>query len=331
VAHTFTVRSIDAAGNTDATPATYSWVIDTIPPDTAMTGQPSSLTNQVNASFALTSTEAATFECQIDNGAYAACTSPAMYTNLASNVTHTFTVRSTDAAGNTDATPATYSWVIDTIAPNTAITSQPENPTNKLSASFVLTSTEAAMFECRIDNGQYTACMSPASYGSLASNVTHTFSVRSTDSAGNIDATPATYSWLIDTRPVVAGLPPDFNETKHFINVNNGIPSYLVHDSTVQLSFSPSDTKGMVAYYASENPDAPDASAPGWKQIGRRSDASRGAKFTFSEAKGTKTVYLWFKDAEGNVSEGKSDTIYYYNENYILFIFALMQIAVLML
>jgi hypothetical protein len=161
--------------------------------------------------------------------------------------------------------------------------------------------------------------------------MTHTFTVRSTDAAGNTDATPATYSWLIDTRLVAGVLPHDFNATKHFINVKNGIPGYMTHDSTVQLSFSSSDTKGMAEYYASEDPETPDASAPDWKQIDQRSDVSRGVKFTLSDAKGIKTVYLWFKDAEGKISEGKSDKIYYFNSNYILFIFVLMQIAVLML
>ena len=183
VTHTFTVRSTDAAGNTDPTPATYSWVIDTIAPDTAITSQPGNPTNQVSASFVLTSTEAATFECRIDNGQYTACTSPASYSNLASNTTHTFSVRSTDAAGNTDATPATYSWVIDTIAPDTAITSQRGNPTNGVNASFSFTSTEAAKFECQIDKGEYAPCTSPANYSNLASNTTHTFTVRSTDAA----------------------------------------------------------------------------------------------------------------------------------------------------
>ena len=64
-----------------------------------------------------------TFECQINSGSYSLCTSPKVYNGLASNQTHTFMVRAIDAAGNTDTSPAVYSWAIDTTAPNAPIVS----------------------------------------------------------------------------------------------------------------------------------------------------------------------------------------------------------------
>jgi len=47
----------------------------------------------------------------LDNGAWTPCSSPQPYANLGA-ASHTFSVRATDAAGNTDATPATYTWQI---------------------------------------------------------------------------------------------------------------------------------------------------------------------------------------------------------------------------
>ncbi|MBI5310289.1 MAG: hypothetical protein HZB14_04560 [Actinobacteria bacterium] len=103
--HTFDVRAIDQAGNTDATPASYSWTIDTTPPNTLITANPATLTTSTGASFSFTATETATFQCQLDGGGYGACTSPRNYTSLTDG-SHTFDVRATDTAGNLDSTPA---------------------------------------------------------------------------------------------------------------------------------------------------------------------------------------------------------------------------------
>jgi len=192
----------DLAGNSAAAagPST-AFTVDNTPPDTTITSQPSNPTNQTSASFSFTSTEAgSTFQCKLDNGSFAACTSPASYSGLASNQTHTFNVRATDPAGNTDPTPAAYSWVIDTTPPDTVILTHPSNITNQTSASFTFSSTEVgSTFQCKLDNGSFSACTSPASYSILAGGLTHTFSVTATDPAGNADPTPATFSWVIDT------------------------------------------------------------------------------------------------------------------------------------
>ncbi|MBI3595601.1 MAG: DUF1566 domain-containing protein, partial [Nitrospirae bacterium] len=87
-------------------------------PDTHITSNPANPSASASASFTFISTVAgATFECSIDAGAVAACTSPKDYTGLADG-THTFNVRSSDSAGNTDPTPASFTWVIDTTIAN---------------------------------------------------------------------------------------------------------------------------------------------------------------------------------------------------------------------
>jgi hypothetical protein len=109
--HTFEVRAKDAAGNIDPTPASHSWTIDATPPDTTVTDGPAN-NSSPNVSFSFTSNEAgATFACRMDSGSWQACTSPRSYTNLAAG-SHTFQVRATDAAGNTDPTPAQYTWTV---------------------------------------------------------------------------------------------------------------------------------------------------------------------------------------------------------------------------
>jgi hypothetical protein len=116
-AHTFNVRASDAAGNTDQTPATRTFTVDTTAPQTTITSGPSGTVQPTTATFAFSSEAGATFSCSLDGGAYAACSSPRSLTGL-SRTQHTFRVRATDAAGNTDATPAERIWTVQSYADN---------------------------------------------------------------------------------------------------------------------------------------------------------------------------------------------------------------------
>ena len=160
--------------------------------------------SDTSATFSFSSTESgSTFACSLDGGAFAHCTSPATYSGLADG-SHTFTVRATDVAGNTDPTPATATWTIstvvaDTTPPDTTITSGPSGTVSDTSATFSFASTESgSTFACSLDGGAFANCTSPASYSGLADG-SHTFTVRATDVAGNTDPTPATATWTITT------------------------------------------------------------------------------------------------------------------------------------
>ncbi len=150
--HTFEVRATDAAGNTDATPASHTWTIDLTDPQTTITASPPDPDNDADPSFSFTSSEGgSTFECKLDGGPFASCTSPKSYTGLAAG-SHTFDVRATDSAGNTDATPASHTWTIDLTAPNTSITTAPSDPSNDADPDFSFTATEGgSSFECKLD------------------------------------------------------------------------------------------------------------------------------------------------------------------------------------
>src|SRR2546428_10095269 len=117
--HTFYVRARDAAGNVDPTPAQFSWSVDTAPPDTVLDSMPFDPTNQTTANFTFHATEpSSTFECSLSSGAFAPCSSPAQYTVV--DGSHTFQVRAIDQAHNPDPTPASFTWTVDTQAPDTA-------------------------------------------------------------------------------------------------------------------------------------------------------------------------------------------------------------------
>lgn len=100
--------------------------MDVTPPDTTISAHPSSSTTRTGASFSFISTEAySTFTCTLD-GVGAACTSPQTYGGLAVGP-HSFTVAAKDAAGNSDPTPASFSWTIST-APDCTYRSQRDLP-----------------------------------------------------------------------------------------------------------------------------------------------------------------------------------------------------------
>jgi hypothetical protein len=110
-----------------------------------------------------------------------------------------------NAASGTFCGPDFGSREVGDVAPDTSITSGPPASTVSGDASFAFTATESAFFECDLDGGGFNFCASPQPYSGLADG-THTFSVRATDFTGNVDPTPATYTWTI--RPAtLADLP----------------------------------------------------------------------------------------------------------------------------
>jgi hypothetical protein len=169
---------------------------DTDPPETAITVGPSGASGPT-ATFGFSSNEAgSTFQCKLDTGSFASCTSPKRYQGLAESE-HTFSVRATDPAGNDDLTPATRTWTVDGIAPETTITSAPPATTSAADATISFGANETGTtFECKLGAADYEPCTSPVNLQDLKDG-TYTFTVRSIDPAGNLDATPASHTWTV--------------------------------------------------------------------------------------------------------------------------------------
>jgi hypothetical protein len=111
--------------------------------------------------------------------------------------THAYTTKATDAAGNTSTLSNPCTLTVDASPPETTIDSGPSGVVNTSSVTFAFSSSEAgAAFECSLDGAAFRSCASPKAYTDL-SNGSHTFRVRATDAANNIDPTPATRTWKI--------------------------------------------------------------------------------------------------------------------------------------
>jgi hypothetical protein len=83
---------------------------DTDPPETTITGGPKNKTKKGRATFVFSSDEpGSSFDCSLDGKTtFKPCTSP--FTVKVKKGKHTFQVQATDAAGNTDSTPASDDW-----------------------------------------------------------------------------------------------------------------------------------------------------------------------------------------------------------------------------
>ena len=184
-------------------------VCDTTPPETTIDTAPASPTNSTSAAFTYSSSETgSSFECKLDLGTFASCPAAGKsYTGLGEG-SHTFEVRATDAAGNTDASPASHTWTIDLTPPETTIVTAPPVLTNSSNAAFTYTSDESgSSFACKLDLGGFASCpASGNSYSDLAEGP-HTFQVQATDAAGNTDGSPASYDWTIDLTPPAVSAP----------------------------------------------------------------------------------------------------------------------------
>jgi hypothetical protein len=228
--YTAVAEQTDLAGNTGSTSSTFT--LDATPPHTVISSGPPSTVESPSASFSFFATvEGSTFQCQLDGGGWSSCSSPVTYSGL-SDGQHTFQVRATDPWGNTDQSPASQTWTIDTSPPHTVITSSPANPTRSTTATLVFFSTaQGSTFQCRLDDSAWTACRSPRTYTNVSAGE-HAFAVRATDTAGLTDPTPASTSWTVGSfvlssgdLTVIAGTPAGHRLLKPTVNLKTGVAS----------------------------------------------------------------------------------------------------------
>lgn len=205
--HRLAIKATDAAGNTSGV-ANVAWTVDLSAPALTITTGPTNFSNSKTAAFGFTGTSGgqplARFECSIDGGAYATCTSPANFTNLADG-NHVFGLRGVNAVGVVSS-PMSANWKVDTTAPSVPVlVANVTSPTTQTSASLSFSAMDSgsavASYSCSIDAGAFAVCTSPKALSGLMEGA-HTFQVRATDSAGNVSAA-GSFSWTVKLAPVV--------------------------------------------------------------------------------------------------------------------------------
>jgi hypothetical protein len=254
--HTFQVRGVNASGP-DPTPASYTWVVDTTPPVATIDTHPDDPSPGATVQFTYhaPNESGSTFKCSLDGTAATSCqTSGITYHGLADG-SHVFAVEATDAAGNAQLAPTEFTWTVDnsladTTPPQTTLLSKPADPSASPTASFTYGANEpGSSFECALDGASFAGCPSTGvSYGGLA-NGAHSFQVRAVDPSGNVDLSPAGYSFVVvlaagsppgQTAAPTLGSPPAALEAKKTPAPNtilSGKPAARTHDRTPTFRF----------------------------------------------------------------------------------------------
>ncbi|MET0404611.1 MAG: Ig-like domain-containing protein [Cystobacter sp.] len=210
--HTLTVSSVDAAGNEDTTPASFSWVVDATAPEAPQVRSPeegaalessSVIVLQGTAEPDSTVTlllDGQSITVTADAGGSWSHTLPG--DTLVPGL-HQVTAQARDLAGNLGAVSAPRAFtVLDSARrPDTEISSGPPATTSERDATFTFTSGAGVSFECSLDGAAFSPCSSPVTFTGLQEG-THTFQVRAHDARGFADATPASWTWSVSEADV---------------------------------------------------------------------------------------------------------------------------------
>jgi len=189
--HTLQVRAVKDA-LADPTPASSTITVDITAPDVTIDSTPDDLSNVAAPAFGFSSTDAsATFECKVDEGAFAACTNGGAIAAVTDG-DHTFTVHSVDPSGNVSS-DATFTWEADLTKPVIDITSGLTDGkwTNLRKPAWDFTEADLNLVPesttCTVDGQPLTNdCVGPWQPLSNLNDGNHTLHITSTDAAGNV-------------------------------------------------------------------------------------------------------------------------------------------------
>ena len=137
-------------------------------------------------------------------------------------------VTASNRAGSSSQTSAE----VTVSAPETQIDSGPSGLIGDATPTFSFHSSDPGnTFQCKVDSGSYGACNSPKTTSHLADGF-HIFRVRARDSFGNVDPTPASRRFTVDTTP-----PETTIDSGPEGSTNDPTPSFAFHSSEAGSSF----------------------------------------------------------------------------------------------
>lgn len=91
------------------------------------------------------------------------------------------------------------------------------------------------------------------------------------------------------------------------VNINYG--DTYANSKVITLTLSATDNVGITGYYVSTNSTIPSSSDPSWATLSPATSYNANVSYTLSGEDSDTTVYVWFMDTSGYISDPASDTI----------------------
>jgi hypothetical protein len=161
---------------------------DERPPETVLVSGPSGLVNRGNTTVNVRGEDDLTypaevgFWCELDGRPHSCSSSTKL---LVADGSHRLVIAAIDKAGNTDPTPVTVEWRVDTVPPPTPSVRGPRLTSRRV-ATYRFVSLAAAGFRCAVDRAALRRCSSPLKV--RLSRGRHVLRVQAIDDAGNASA-----------------------------------------------------------------------------------------------------------------------------------------------
>ena len=109
------------------------------------------------------------------------------------------------------------------------------------------------------------------------------------------------------TADMKTSLTADITAPTGSVSINNG--AYCTNSLTFTLELSAADNMGVTGYYLSASDVPPDPHTVGWISTTPATRYQEDVSYTLSNGDGENTIYVWYKDAAGNISGGASNSI----------------------
>ncbi len=236
--------SVDLAGN-EENYKTEIYVIDATYPVTDITSHPVVNTNNISATFVFSANKVgSTFQCKLDDGAYALCSSPKDYNSLTEG-SHTFTVKATDTLDHEEPSPPSFTWAVDLTSPSLVGAPTFGTVTDDsivINKPTLVTEEGSGLYEWQVKKDSITELgFNPINTTSiidlsLSENTQYTYDAQFSDNASNLGdyGMQASKYTLVDT-------PANFSASSGSKNI------------TLSVDIFANDTSGLSGYYFSRS------------------------------------------------------------------------------